>query len=297
MKKNKYNWIIIIIIIIIIIGIIYRISNINNNNNNPYDNINKCIPYGSDNITACISNNSIIYQNDLSSLSSQIIERKTLKSVLNYPTKYKLMNLDNIFTPSMMYGTFCNKIYTTYYDFKNGHFKSNTISFLKEKQVKRVRIRHYYFDPNSYFEIKYKDHKIRVLIDCQYNILEDLEESNKNIINEILYQIKKGEIPVLFYNEYKRFSFIYKQNLSIRMTIDTDIKIKYAENIYTFPFDILEVKYNINIPKETVITYFKDIEREINIPVKLNDFSKVDYTIENIIIPYKEKQMLQDIKW
>jgi hypothetical protein len=245
-------------------------------------------------MSQCISNKSIIYQNELSSL---ILERKTLKSILKPSTKYKLMNLDDIFTPSMMYGTFCNKIYTIYYDFKNGHFKSNINTFLKEKKVKRVRIRHYYFDPNSYFEIKYKDHKIRVLIDCQYNVLEEIEPSYKNIINEMLYQIKEGEIPELFYNEYKRFSFIYKTNQNIRMTIDSDISIKYLGNTHLFPFDILEVKYNIDIPTNTILQYFKEIEKSIDRKIKLEDFSKVDYTIENIIIPYKEKQMLLNIQW
>ena len=41
----------------------------------------------------------------------------------------------------------------------------------------------------------------------------------------MIRKIKSGEMKELFYNEYKRFSFIYKNDPSIRMTIDTDIKI------------------------------------------------------------------------
>jgi len=293
MKKQIYNYIIIILIIVCIIFLNINTKTNQNSKTNQNTNFrNPCIPFDK-NVTICKSNISIYQANN----SYQIIERQTLKSILEPYVKYKLMNLDNVFVPSMMYGTFCNRIYTTYYDFKNGHFNSGLLSFINKLEIKRVRIRHYYFDPNSYFEIKYKNHKIRVLIDCQHNILEPIDVEYSELINEIISQIKTGKIPELFYNEYKRFSFIYKNNHSIRMTIDTDIKIKYLEKTHIFPFDILEVKYNINIPKNTILQYFKQIENDTNTKIILSDFSKVDYTIENIIIPYKEKQMLLNIKW
>jgi hypothetical protein len=257
------------------------------------NNRNLCIPFDKS-ISICKNENSIIHN---SGESSQMIERKTLKSTLDSKTKYKLMNLDTIFVPSMMYGTFCNTIYTTYYDFQNGKFNKEMLSFINSNHIKRVRIRHYYFDPNSYFEIKYKNHKIRVLIDCEYNILEGVDPEYNDLVNEIILQIKQGKIPELFYNEYKRFSFVYKSDPSIRITIDTDIKVKYEYINYNLPFDVLEVKYNVNIPTQTILKYFKEIAEIINTKIILSDFSKVDYTIENIIIPKKTNQMMNNIHW
>jgi hypothetical protein len=153
-----------------------------------------------------------------------LIERKTLKAVLNPESKYKLLDLHKVFVPSVMFGTYCNQIYTTYYDFSKTKYSPETTAFLKENQVKRIRIRHYYFDPNSYFEIKYKKNKIRIRIDCRFNILEPVETYG-NVVSEIIDNIKNDKIPVLFYNEYARYSFVYKGNQSIRMTIDTNIKI------------------------------------------------------------------------
>ena len=253
---------------------------------------NKCVPVN-ENIKPCKSSFDFLPDNK----SSQLIERYTLKAVIDTETKYKLMNLTDIFTPSSMYGTYCNQIYTTYYDFLKGSYKPHLFAFLKDKKVKRVRIRHYYYDPNSYFEIKYKENKIRVLIDCQYNVLEPVDPLYEDIVTDMISKIKMGEIPELFINEYKRFSFVYKSNQSIRMTIDTNIKIKYLDTTQTLPFDILEIKYNKDIPKNTILKYFKEIEDDTEEKIKLSDFSKVDYSIKNIIIPYDIKKLISGVQW
>jgi hypothetical protein len=253
---------------------------------------NKCVPVDK-NIKPCKSSFDFLSDNK----SSQLIERYTLKAVLDTETKYKLMNLTDIFTPSSMYGTYCNQIYTTYYDFLKGSYKPHLFAFLKEKKVKRVRIRHYYYDPNSYFEIKYKGNKIRVLIDCQYNILEPVDPLYEDIVTDMISKIKMGDIPELFINKYKRFSFVYKSNQAIRITIDTNIKINYLDTTQTLPFDILEIKYNKNIPKTTILNYFKEIEDDTEEKIKLSSFSKVDYSIDNIIIPYNIKKLISGVQW
>ena len=68
-----------------------------------------------------------------------------------------------------------------------------------------------------------------------------------NIATELMTKIKSGEMPELMFNEYKRFSFLYKSNQSIRMTIDTNISVKHLDHIEDLPFDILEIRYDKNI--------------------------------------------------
>jgi hypothetical protein len=248
---------------------------------------NKCVVKDTS-VKHCLSSHSIIHNDS----SSQLIKRNTIKSVLDVETKDKLMALSTIFVPSAMYGTSCNQIYTTYYDFLKTTYSRSVYNFLKTKRVKRVRIRHYYFDPNSYFEIKYSQNKIRVLIDCDYNILEPIHPEYEEVFTVLLDKIKTREIPVLFFNEYKRFSFVYKSDQNIRMTIDTDNKIKYLEVYHEMPFDILEIKYNINIPTNVIYSYFNEIEMKIGDPIILGNFSKSDYTAEKVIIPYRKKHFI-----
>jgi len=81
------------------------------------------------------------------------------------------------------------------------------------------------------------------------------------------------------------------------MTIDTNIKIKYLDITAELPFDILEIKYDKNIPKETIMNYFEEIGNDINDKIELTKFSKVDYSIENIIIPHNIKAILSKVQW
>ena len=256
---------------------------------------NACIK-NQDNVTMCQSENAYISEKEkLLDSKNELLERETIKSVITPQVSAKLMKQHNIFRPSMMYGTFCNNIYTTYYDFTECSYNNNIFEHVNKEDIKRVRIRHYYFDPNSFFEIKYKKHKIRVQIDCDFNILdqEKLDPNYKQLVVTMLRKIKSGEMKELFYNEYKRFSFIYKNDPSIRMTIDTNIKIKYMNLEQTLDFNILEVKYPVDIPEKRIHQYFDEIDADI----EFTDFSKVDYTIHNMIVPEKYKARLENVNW
>jgi hypothetical protein len=227
------------------------------------------------------------------------MERETIKSVIRFGERKKLMKLHDIFVPSMMYGTYCNTVYTTYYDFWNCSFPEYIFENLKKMDIKRVRIRHYYFDPNSYFEIKYKNHKIRVLIDCDLNVLEpeNVDAAHKDLVFVMIQKIRAGKLKELFYNTYKRYSFIYKNDTSIRMTIDTDIVVKYRGMSHTFEFDILEVKYDVNTPLDTILSYFDEINRLAGVHIRFQKISKADFTIHNMIIPDRYKADLRRIDW
>jgi hypothetical protein len=248
----------------------------------------------------CQSQNAYISEKEKLDSKNELLERETIKSVITPQVTAKLMKLHNIFRPSMMYNTFCNNIYTTYYDFTECSYPKNTIfENVNKEDIKRVRIRHYYFDPNSFFEIKYKKHKIRVQIDCDFNILdqEKIDPNYKQLVVTMIRKIKSGEMKELFYNEYKRFSFIYKNDPSIRMTIDTDIKIKYMNLEQKLDFNILEVKYPVDISENIIHQYFGEIDEQINARIEFTDFSKVDYTIHNMIIPEKYKARLENVNW
>jgi hypothetical protein len=243
----------------------------------------------------CTSKNAFIYENTNTSL----IERKTIKSILSPNQTAKLMEMHEIFRPSLMYGTYCNTIYTDYYDFVHCKYEPDIYNKIKKDLLKRVRIRHYYFDPNKYFELKYKNSKIRVLIDDNYNILEpdSVDKTNKILIETLLKKIKNGTLKKLFYNEYKRYSYIYKSDSSTRITIDRNIRLEYLEYDQILNFDILEVKYNINTPEHVILNQFKEIEKRIGSKIIFSDFSKVDYTTENIIAPTKVVNMLGSVNW
>ena len=256
---------------------------------------NACIK-NQDNVTMCQSENAYISEKEkLLDSKNELLERETIKSVITPKVSAKLMKQHNIFRPSMMYGTFCNNIYTTYYDFTECSYPNNIFEHVNKEDIKRVRIRHYYFDPNSFFEIKYKKHKIRVQIDCDFNILdpEKIDSNYKQLVVTMLRKIKSGEMKELFYNEYKRFSFIYKNDPLIRMTIDTEIKIKYMNLEQTLDFNILEVKYPVDISEDIIHEYFSEIDADI----EFTDFSKVDYTIHNMIVPEKYKARLENVNW
>lgn len=277
-----------VLIIIFILFLLIKKYSLNNKLYFQKIHINTCVPYDK-NINYCTSPFDIVPDDK----SYSVIERETLKSILNLKTTDKLMKLTSIFVPSVMYGTYCDQIYTIYYDFLSADYNPRIFGFLNEHMIKRVRIRHYYFNPNSYFEIKYKSNKIRVIIDCQYNILETIDPLYEEVVIDMLSKIKIGKIPELFFNNYKRFSFYYKSNQAIRMTIDINIKIKYLDIIAEVPFNILEIKYDKNITKNTIISYLKELEKYTSDKIEVKDFSKVDYSIDNIINPYNIKRYLK----
>jgi hypothetical protein len=138
---------------------------------------------------------------------------------------------------------------------------------------------------------------MKQLLETLENELAEIKEDAEKVTTLIITKIKNGEIPELFFNEYKRFSFVYKANQYIRMTIDTNIKIKYLDITAELPFDILEIKYDKNIPEKTIMNYFEEIGNDINDKIELTKFSKVDYSIENIIIPHNIKAILSKVQW
>ncbi len=214
------------------------------------------------------------------------INRKTYKCVVSPDSKYKLMTLDNIFVPSIMNDTFCDILYTVYYDYNDFTVLKNRIYNLNLPLAKCIRIRKYHFQPGTFFEIKYTGGtKIRTLIDDKYNILEPekLEPEYSDIIIHILKQIKEQSIKPLFTNTYKRMSFIYKNNPSIRITFDSNIEFFY-NNIYKLmDNDVIEFKIPNNIGIEQTNLYIDEISKLSNIPLKYSHFSKFEYYYYNVI--------------
>ena len=220
-----------------------------------------------------------------SGLLNNIIERTTVKSIMTPDDKYKLMNLSSCFTPSMMNGTFCDIVFSSYYDYPDMYHTINKIFKINKDITKAIRIRHYHFEPNTYFELKYGGVKIRTMIDNNYNILDPdkLETKYKDLVMSLLDKIKSGELKLLFKNTYKRLSFIYKDNSSIRMTIDTDIKFNYNEQELETDFDIFELKYPKDMELYTIEQYLDQINSSANTNLKLDDFSKVEYLYKQAI--------------
>ena len=211
---NIETIVIITFICIIIYLIIINATHLKKNYSFLYANCKRGICYNI--INKCYSPNGYVYSDSL----SDKIERKTLKCVLNTDDKYKLLKLENIFVPSLMNGTFCDILYTTYYDFNDFTLLKNRIQGLNMPLTKCIRVRHYHFQPGTYFEIKYNGGtKIRALIDSNYNLLEEdkLEKEYKDTITNILEKIKSKKVNPIFENVYKRMSFIYKNTYNISL--------------------------------------------------------------------------------
>jgi hypothetical protein len=220
-----------------------------------------------------------------SGILNNIIERTTVKAIMNLEDKYKLMNLSQYLTPSMMNGTFCDIVFSSYYDFPDRYHTLNRIFKTKKDISKAIRIRHYHFEPNTYFELKYDGVKIRTMIDNEYNILnpEKIDPKYKELVMSLLDKIKSGDLKLLFKNTYKRLSFIYKENSSIRMTMDTAIEFDYkGDQTYT-DFDIFELKYPKDMEYSTITEYMDEINEKANTNLEFRDFSKVEYIYHHAI--------------
>jgi hypothetical protein len=208
------------------------------------------------------------------------IDRKTLKCVMDQDVKTKLLTLSNIFVPSIFNGTYCDILYTTYYDDVNLSFLKNRIENMNLPMAKCVRIRRYHFNPNIYFEIKHPGGtKLRALIDPEYNLLEPdiIDSEYKESIITLLEKIKSKQMLPLFENTYKRLSFIYKRNPDIRMTIDTNIEYVH-KNIYgKNDKDVLEMKLPETIDISEAKQYIREINHLANTNLKFEVFSKFDY--------------------
>ena len=279
----------ILIIAIIIIVIFYyattNISHIKQNMNFLFIKCKKGICY--EQLHKCYSVNGHIY----SDTNHNKIERKTLKCILDPTDKHKLLKLENIFVPSLMNGTFCDIVYTTYYDYDDFTVLKNRVNNLNMPLTKCIRIRKYHFQPGTYFEVKYKGGtKIRTLIDDDYNLLEPdiIDEKHKEMIISILDKIKSNKISPIFSNSYKRMSFVYKNNPSLRITIDSNIEF-FHNNIYNImDNDILEFKIPTNTSIYHAIQYIDEINRLSGLSLKYSEFSKFEYYYYKVIMnqPY-----------
>lgn len=279
--------IVIIIIVIVISFILNFVSSIKDQSNKNNRFLFTSCKYGKcyKNLPKCTSNNAYIYVEGTS--NDNKIQRKTMKCILNLQDKFKLLKLDEIFMPSMMNGSFCDIIYTTYYDYDDLTVLKNRIFNLNMPLSKCIRIRKYQFNPNTYFEIKYPGGtKIRAQIDDNLNILDsnEIDEDNKEFVVSILDKIKANKIKPIFNNTYKRLSFIYKNNPSIRMTIDSNIEF-YQNQIYDkMDMDILEMKIPENISIRESEQYLKEINKLANTNLNFTHFSKFEYYYYNVIL-------------
>jgi len=214
------------------------------------------------------------------------IDRKTLKCVMDSDVKNKLLALSNIFVPSIFNGTYCDILYTTYYDDINLSFLKNRIEHMNLPMAKCVRIRRYQFNPNIYFEIKHPGGtKLRALIDAEYNLWEPdiIDPEYKDSIITLLEKIKNKQMIPLFENTYKRLSFIYKRNPDIRMTIDTNIEYVH-KNIYgKNDKDVLEMKLPETINMTEAKEYIREINHLANTNLNFEVFSKFDYYYNMVI--------------
>jgi hypothetical protein len=283
MTKIKL-YIIAIIIVIIIVILYYANANIRHVIQNMKFLFITCKKgICNEDIHKCYSVNGHIH----SSSFGNKIERNTLKCVLDTTDKHKLLKLENIFVPSLMNGTFCDIVYTTYYDYNDLTVLKNRINNLNMPITKCIRIRKYYFEPGTYFEVKYTGGtKIRTLIDDEYNLVDTdlIDEDNKEMIVSILNKIKSNDITPIFSNSYKRMSFIYKNNPSLRITIDSNIEF-FHNNIYNkMDNDILEFKMPTSIKINDAIQYIDEINRMAGLSLKYDEFSKFEYYYYKVIM-------------
>ena len=205
----------------------------------------------SNKIKKCTSNTEYI-EVDINKIKekSSTIERKTTKMVAKNNSKYKLLQEPNFFVPSMMNGTYCDINYSTYYIIPE--IMNNINDNIK------IRVRHYYFSPGLFFEIKIKSKniKIRTEIDYNYNIITNdaLVNEYYPLLERLLKMLKKNKLQFLCTTKYKRFSYFYFNDKNIRITLDTDIEY----NEQKIPdLNILEIKYpfeyiNSNVVNEII---------------------------------------------
>jgi SPX domain protein involved in polyphosphate accumulation len=199
----------------------------------------------------------------------------------------ELMKIDNIFVPSVFNGTYCDIVYSTYYDYNDFTYLRNRINHMNLPISKCIRIRSYHFNPNKYLEVKYSGGtKIRALINNDYELIEadKIEDEYRDFLFDIMNKIKHKKIQPIFNNIYKRLSFIYKNDPSIRVTMDTNIEFFYKNVYHKMNNDILEIKVPININVATVKQWLQEINKLTNLDLHFTQFSKFEYYYYNVII-------------
>jgi len=274
-----------IIVIIIFYYIIINIKQIKQNTKFLFTTCKKGIC--KEQINKCYSVNGYIFTD---ASQEKKIERKTFKCVLEPEDKYKLMKLENIFVPSLMNGTFCDVLNTVYYDYNDFSILKNRVYNLNMPLTKCIRIRRYHFQPETYLEIKYTGGtKIRTIIDENYKLLEPekVDEEYKDIIVSILDKIKTKKVQPIFSNTYKRMSFIYKNNPSMRITIDSNIEFFHNHIYNAMDNDILEFKIPTSTSIDVANQYIDEISRLSGVNLKYTYFSKFEYYYYKVIMTNK----------
>jgi hypothetical protein len=220
----------------------------------------------SNKIKKCTSNTEYI-EVDINKIKdkSSTIERKTTKMVAKNNSKYKLLQEPNFFIPSMMNGTYCDINYSSYYIIPE--IMNNINDNIK------IRVRHYYFSPGLFFEIKIKSKniKIRTEIDYNYNIITNdaLVNEYYPLLERLLKMLKKNKLQFLCTTKYKRFSYFYFNDKNIRITLDTDIEYNEQKIL---DLNILEIKYPFEYINSDVVN--KIINKCSSFNFKVSEISK-----------------------
>jgi hypothetical protein len=205
--------------------------------------------------------------------NKSLIERINYKYILNNDETKKLLQLKNIFIPSLFDNTYCDYLTTYYYDI------SDFIDSNQYNSYHRIRIRSYLFHSYQYLELKSKHNKLRIKIDKNYDIINPIVLENIYIkpINNFIKKIKSKKIKPLFKNTYKRYSFVYFDNHEIRITIDTDVFFSNQTLKHTMKQNIMEIKAPYTISESQINQYINIINQKINTNLTILDFSKFDY--------------------
>ena len=100
--------------------------------------------------------------------NKSLIERINYKYILNKDETKKLLQLKNIFIPSLFDNTYCDYLTTYYYDI------SDFIDSNQYNSYHRIRIRSYLFHSYQYLELKSKNNKLRIKIYTNYDIINPI---------------------------------------------------------------------------------------------------------------------------
>lgn len=146
----------------------------------------------------------------------------------------------------------------------NDHFDLITRSIDKPLYKEKVRLRSY--DHNlTFLEIKqkYKGIVFKRRIALTKKELNNYLESNtlllnNQIMNEINYRIKFYDLKPKIFVSYDRISYILKENINLRLTIDSNLKYRFInlnlsnnlDDKYYFEDDkyIMEIKCENSLP-------------------------------------------------
>ncbi len=220
------------------------------------------------------------------------------KFILNENQYIKLKNIlnDKMVLDSHCFASKPYKICNIYYDTTNNDLISKSISkpLFKEK----LRLRKYYNGDVYFLEIKRKSHgvvgKRRIALNKkelndffsgdELNHINDY--TSRMAIKEIRYILKRYELKPKVYISYDRLGFFDKEDKSLRVTIDSNIKSRRYNldidnddcNNYVIDKDeyVLEIKSVSNFPL-WLIRILKQLD------IKISSFSKYGKEYEGVL--------------